>query len=209
MTTRGTSETTLTDTSSEVPRRLSTGIFRPKQTDYLRHSMRPSATKWIIGATAPIAACLIASLSDIRWVFVLLILIFVALPTVTGYIYFTKLLTLEAQKALCAKSVEAVAGSHITVTTYRPDDKTDDKTDDDNNEKDEEATEAPDAIPQPAHTHRAPWKALRSFALRGQCLEFDIEGLGYPLLIPLDALEQPAQLQEFCSSSGNKFCSPI
>lgn len=203
MTPRGTSETTLSDTSSEVPRRLSTGIFRPKQTDYLRHSTRPSATKWIIGATVPIAACLTASLFDIRWAFVLLILIFIALPTVTGYLYFTKLLTLEAQKALCAKSVEAVAGSHITVTTYRPADKTD------YDEKDQEATEAPAAIPQPADVHRAPWKALRSFALRGRCLEFDIEGLGYPLLIPLDAIEQLAELQEFCSSSGNKFCSPI
>lgn len=61
-------------------------------------------------------AAAIGAIFDMRWALVALILIFLVAPFIIGHIYFSRLLTPQAQRALSPKHVTIVGGTRITET---------------------------------------------------------------------------------------------
>lgn len=61
-----------------------------------------------------LSAAIIASIFDIRFVFMALIIFFILIPMMMSYIYFSKLLTVEAQRSLSPKHILIIPGQSIT-----------------------------------------------------------------------------------------------
>lgn len=82
-----------------------TEAFKTSPSEYLRVVLRVRR-QWLLWlSVAIIATALILTLSDIRWVFVGLIFLFLILPMVLFNAYFFYLLTPEATRAVMLKSV--------------------------------------------------------------------------------------------------------
>lgn len=156
---------------------VTTGCFRVGHTAYLRYTARSVVPRLLVFLLLPILACFIASLWDMRWAFVGIIILFLIAPMVMAYIYFSKLLTPEAQKALSPKQVKLPAATqvpdserYLTVTYLSAN---------------EENT------PPPPVTFG--WDKVRQITETRRFLILEVDGLGYPLIIPLEAL--PLQIR--------------
>lgn len=100
---------------------LTTQPFSIPATDYARATILTNISAWWWVAAVIVAGCGIASFFDLRWTFVGLIVIFLIVPFVIFNIYFSKLLTPEARRALAQKQIEFIAGKEIKITYTDPD----------------------------------------------------------------------------------------
>lgn len=152
---------------------VTTSCFRVGPGAYLRYSARSVVPRLMLAVCIPFLACLIASAWDMRWAFVALIILFLVAPMAVGYIYFSRLLTSEAQKALSPKQVtlpnpaKETPGPDETVTvTYVS--------------ADEENT------PPPPVSFR--WGDIKKITDARKYLILESGQLGYPLIIPVSSM---------------------
>ncbi len=156
---------------------VTTSSFRVGPGAYLRYSARSVVPRLLFAVCIPFIACLIASAWDLRWAFVALIILFLVAPMAVGYIYFSQLLTPEAQKALSPKQVTLPApdsglpapDSTVTVTYLS---------------SDEENT------PPPPVTFY--WSDINKLIEARKYLIIESDSLGYPLIIPVSSLNDQA-----------------
>lgn len=163
---------------------FTTEEFRTTPSEYLRHALKKRLLSAMTIAAIPLLASIIASLYDIRWLFVALIILFLLLPTAIMIIYLSELLTPEARQALAPKTVRFEIGKAISITDLPIS---------------EESTVQP-----PKHI---PWSELTGIALTDRKLVITAPNLSYPLLIPLGAISSE-HLSILCSHHGNTTCQP-
>lgn len=130
---------------------------------------------WI--SAALLSAALIASVFDIRFVFVALIIIFILIPMMMSYIYFSKLLTIEARRSLSPKHIVVIPGKSIT-------------------EIPESVEEA--SVPLPAETHL--WRDIADCRKAGRMIVVEFTD-HQQLLIPINVLPDNIPLHELFPSA--------
>ncbi|MCM1401861.1 MAG: hypothetical protein NC189_07580 [Bacteroides sp.] len=157
---------------------VTTEPFRATPGAYFRYSARRVIVRLGLITAVPVAAALLASLLDMRWAFVALILVFLVAPMAVAYIYFTRVLTIEAQRALSPKCVTLQPGIDLTVTYVSAD---------------EENT------PLPAQA--IAWQDIDSIELNGCYLTVESRMLGYPLLIPTESFPERYPYQGLCTAT--------
>lgn len=181
MDTHGTSELSQTrGTDGPCDISVRTAVFRLSPAEYLTVSYRRLLPRLISIMALPIIICGIAALTDIRWALVGLIILFLVYPMAMAYIYFSKLLTVEAQQALCPKRVTVSANRNLHIVYEPP---------------------AEEIAPPPAKEVSA--TDITSARQVGRHIVFTIPSLGYPLLIPLSALPRRYDTYNLCSSYGD------
>lgn len=84
---------------------FTTETYRTSPTDYLIFSARPLLTKIATALVLPLLCCIVASIKDLRFAFIALIIVFLIAPLVMAYIYYSRLLTIEAQRAIWQKHI--------------------------------------------------------------------------------------------------------
>lgn len=158
---------------------LSTATFRTSPTDYLKLTAGRMATGLSVALALPIAACAVAAVFDIRWIFVALILVFLVFPLIVGYIYFSKLLTPAAQQALTPKHLEFLTDGSIAIIH-----------------------ESADEENQPLPPTRIGPTQPKTVKISGRHAIIDSPALSYPLRIPLECLpsvDALAIIEKICS----------
>lgn len=188
MNSHGTSESTPQGGMSEVPCAFSivTEPFRTTPTDYLRNTSRALMPKIAVALAVPLIACLVASLWDLRFAFVALILVFLVFPMVIAYVYFSKLLTPQAQRAIWTKRIEFNGDTRKLTVVF-------------------ESADEENLPPLPVTFSSADIEMAtvtpRSLILRPVRDNF-------PLIIPLDAIPPGIDPYKLCSYYGYKLPIP-
>lgn len=90
--------------------------YRLTPAAYFRIAAGDVLPKLLMTLAILILAASIGAIFDLRCALVALILIFLVAPFTVGHIYFSRLLTPQAQRALSPKHVTIVAGTQITET---------------------------------------------------------------------------------------------
>lgn len=150
------------------------------------------ATALLVALTSTMAAILF----DLRILLVALIALFLIFPFVVAHIYYSKLLTTDAQYALMPKKVEIIPG--ITISEiYSPTDVADDT---DALQKSDEAPSAesgkypdpgqPETGSRPVPDRHFEWKELRSARTTSKELILTLTDDGYNLIIPLKTISE-------------------
>lgn len=142
--------------------------------------------KIAVGLAIPLIACLIASLWDLRFAFVALILVFLVFPMVIAYVYFSKLLTPEAQKAIWPKHLEFNEDTRELKVVF-------------------ESADEENQPPLPV-TFTAPDIELATVTPRSLILQ-PVKGT-FPLIIPLDTMPPGTDPYKLCSYYGYKLPIP-
>lgn len=172
---------------------VTTDCFRITPTVYLRYIARSVIFRLLLIIIIPLTGCLIAALWDIRWAFVALIILFLIAPGLITYIYFSRLLTREAQKALSPKYVtfridtcENTERWNMTITYVSAD---------------EENT--------PPRPISIDCDSIDKISVTGRQLVLETSRLGYPLIIPTHALGKNSdRIKEILfKKSGDYYCS--
>ncbi|MDE7410965.1 MAG: hypothetical protein K2M94_02900 [Paramuribaculum sp.] len=115
-------------------------------------------------------ACCIASFYDIRWALVLVMIIFLVIPFIIFHIYYSKLLTPEAQYMISPKSCSIIPDEYIIITFHSAD-----------NEH------------TPLNHQSIPWAQIKRISSTRKLLLIHVLGSSIPLIIPLDAFPAPQQ----------------
>ncbi len=100
---------------------ITTSPFSIPATDYARETILTHIPAWWWVVAAITIGCGIASLFDLRWAFVGLIVIFLIVPFAIINIYFSRLLNPEARRALAEKQVVFRPGEEIIISYTDPD----------------------------------------------------------------------------------------
>lgn len=160
------------------PTTVTTDCFRISPGIYLRYTARSVVPRLALAICVPFIACCIAAVWDLRWAFVALILIFLVAPMIVGYIYFSRLLTPQARKALSPQKV--------TLPDYRSNTKTECQLTVTYISADDENT--------PPSPVSFPWNNVQKITETRKYLIIEADALGYPLIIPKSSLTNETQI---------------
>lgn len=150
-----------------------TNTFKLTPAAYFRIAAGAMLPKLItIGSLIIIAALILAGITDIRFLLVALIIIFIIIPMVVGHIYFSRLLTTEAQYALMPKRVVVVPDESIT-----------------------EIFESADLENRPPQTRLFRWDAISSRRISGKNLVIVFGKSDYTLIIPLSSFDSKTPIE--------------
>lgn len=189
MTSHGTSEP-LRDTNGnpEVPCCISavTDSFRITPTDYLRHSARQTISRLAVILIVPLLVCAVASVWDLRFAFIALILLFLVFPMVISYVYFTRLLTADARRAVWPKHLEFSERNKTVSVVYESADE-------------ENAAPSPDIFSA---------NNIKGASISGKHLIFHLLGSELPLIIPLSSMPAAMDVYKLCSDYGITILNP-
>ncbi len=179
---------------TEVPRDVNgvsgdgpfvTECFRITPATYLRASSG-KALLWSLAIMAlPLAACLIASFFDIRWGFVALILLFLVFPMAMTYIYFDRLLTAGARRALSPKHLSIHPEGSIAIIY-----------------------ESADEENRPPETELVRFGDISDVTVMGRYLVISVSGMDHQLIIPLEHWPREYDWNKICPHDGNSYCQP-
>lgn len=162
-----------------------TESFRLTPTAYLRIHASALLPKLVAFLTIPFVAGLIASLWDIRWALVSLILLFIVYPMVVAYIYFSLLFTVDARKALSPKHVSIRPGKFIHVVY-------------------ESACEENKPLPP----DKLEWDAVGIIAIRAGHLLISTRSSNDTITIPLECFPPDYPYMNLCNHTEHNSCQP-
>lgn len=94
---------------------ITTDKFRINSNQYFRAEAFHLARKLFWGVLVLLLFVIVASIYNIVFIYVGLILIFIILPPLIAFVYYTKLLTADAQRNLAEKRIVIIPGDNITV----------------------------------------------------------------------------------------------
>lgn len=161
----------------------STETFRISPSVYLKISAKKSRTLLRCALALPVAGCFTGAVFDLRWAFVGLILTMLVYPTLIAYVYYTRLLTAEAHRAVSPKKIEIHAPERIDIIYVSADDEA-----------------------EPLSVETIGWPLLQSAAISRGRLLISIEGCRNPLVIPVDSFRDADDVNKLCSMIGNTVC---
>lgn len=156
-----------------------TESYKLTPTIYLRVALHKLLPTLAVIICIPVIACLIGSYWDSRMLFVALIFIFLVAPMVLAHIYFSRMLTTEAQRSLSAKHVEVSPGQYIKVIY-------------------EGTGESP--VPSPITID---WDEIESCRMFNREIAIYTLKHSQPLIIPMSTLPTHIDPMIFCTSLGN------
>lgn len=155
-----------------------TDVFRTSPATYLKYAAGSMIMTLAVMAAAILAAGLVMwAAVDVRWMLVALIIVMLIFPMTVCYIYFSKLLTTEARRAVTPKHVEIRPG-HSVSEIFQP---------------------ADENIP-PVATVVTPWADTLTRTISGGNLIIRIRGRNTPLIIPADAIPPGADINGLLTS---------
>lgn len=124
-------------------------------------------------AAAVLIAAAIGVVYDLRILLVALIIAFIIIPFVIGHIYFSKLLTTDAQAALSPKHVDIIPGAMIR-----------------------EVFESADEENQPRAPRDWGWDEITDRRLTGKNITISFRNTTYKLIIPTSAIKPKSAIFE-------------
>lgn len=143
--------------------------FRTPAVTYFRIAAMPLLIKSTATAVLCVAAASIAALWDVRFLFVALMLLFVIIPPIIAMVYFTRLLTPQAQYQLALKRVLITPGSDITVEYLKPADD--------------------DSEPELTGRHTIQWDAITDIDVTAAHVVFRYDGGKNLLAVPAESID--------------------
>lgn len=149
---------------------LITGKFKVSPNDYFRAELYESARKLFFIFLILIVLSIILSIYNIAFVFVGLIIIFLVVPSYIALIYFSKLLTIEAQQNLAVKHLIIEENKFIKVVY-----------DDDK-----------------ISNHSIEWGIIHSVKKRNGHIEIRADNKKLLLLVPQNIIEPNLIFPDFC-----------
>lgn len=152
---------------------MTTAPFRTTSSDYLKCLAALWLPRNIWWMALPLAGFITAgiALSDVRFMIIALVILFIIAPMVMSFLYIYYMLTPEARRTVLTKTVEIDPGKRLTLT-YQP------ESDDD---------ERP--LPEPEVIE---WSEIKSTVRAGRFLMYILNGPGLRfLLVPCSALQNP------------------
>lgn len=153
---------------------ITTETYRMSPAGYFKAVGSPTITKTIgLLAILILIATMIGVIYDLRIVLLALIVAFIIIPFVIGHIYFSKLLTTDAQAALSPKHVEIVPEKSIT-----------------------EIFESADEENPPRESITRDWKEIKSRRLIGKNIVVSFRDTTYKLIIPTSAITPKSAIYE-------------
>lgn len=182
--TNDTSETAPKDpTEVSVSFFTTTETFRIPPSVYLKISAKKSRPLLLSALALPVVGSFIGAVFDLRWAFVGLILTTLVYPTLVTYVYYTRLLTAEAHRAVSPKKIEIHAPERIDIIYVSADDES-----------------------EPLSAESIPWTHLQSAVVSNGRLLISIEGCRNPLVVPVDSFRTADDVNKLCSMIGNTVC---
>ena len=161
----------------------STETFRIAPSAYLKIGAEKSLP-FILGCLAiPLTGCLIGAVFDIRWAFVGVILATLVYPAVIAYVYYTRLLTPEAHRAVSPKKIEFHAPDRIDIVYVTADEES-----------------------EPISSETIRWQTLESAIVSGNHMLISIKNCRNPLVVPLDSFPRADDVDNLCSMIGSTAC---
>lgn len=127
-----------------------------------------------------IAAIAAGAVFDIRFLLVALIIIFIVVPMIVGHIYFSRLLTAQAQYALMPKRVVIIPDESIT-----------------------EVFESADPENVPPHTRLFRWDSISSRKISGKNLAIVFGNSDYTLIVPLNSFGNDVPLENLTDTDDD------
>jgi len=144
---------------------ITTQSFRLTPAAYLRVTAAGLISTTAIYSTTLLAICAIAAIFDIRWLILALIIAFLIIPIGIFHIYYSRLLTTEAQRSLSVKHIEIIPNQTLHIIH-----------------------EAASENHQPLPSETIAWNLISGSEIRGKHLTLYISGWKHPLIIPLSTL---------------------
>lgn len=143
---------------------FSTDIYKIPASAYLKVEAWDFALRWAWVLLLPLVLFSVLAVSDVRFIFLALIWVFIVLPMLLVMVYYYKLLSPEIHKSLLPQNCRCIKGNHIELTYF--------------NEDDEGELSHRDTV-------IIPWNELSDFGVTGKYFSMKRKGMKIHTLIPI------------------------